>query len=542
MKLISEMPADKLRGGYYSSPLLVKTCFDRVVEHIGNQTHVDILEPSAGDGSFVQFMPESVSWDNKETFFTCVEIIEEESQKCSAALKRFHKKGNVVTSNFFSWANKTRQRFNVVIGNPPFVRYQFVPKNIRSEADRALQKLQVECDGVANLWIPFALVSIERVKEGGAFAMVLPSELLSIRSAGIIRAFVLKHFDDIKIDLFPRSIFPEILQDVVVLSGRRSSNTNITKKTITFIEHSSGNGHKWNHCISGSDQSWGRYLLSKQELATYTRLASMKGVFASLGEIACIGVSTVTGANRYFTVSNEIIDSFQLKPWACPLMPRTADSSGLIYGKNDHHATVESGTPSWLLDFSEEKPDPLKFRLPYDYIKRGEELGLPERYKCRIRSPWYRVPKVAPGTIMMTKRSHQYHRLLLNSCAVYTTDTVYQGYLKDGYKCQEKNLVAGFHNSFTLLSAEIEGRSYGGGVLELIPSEVKRVIVPLLPLQQYLSRLDKICRHFDGQLDKEDNLVHATNQYICQALPEFAETVQILENARCRLRQWRHCR
>lgn len=37
--------------------------------------------------------------------------------------------------------------------------------------------------------------------------------------------------------------------------------------------------------------------------------------------------------------------------------------------------------------------------------------------------------------------------------------------------------AASFHNSFTLLWAEIEGRSFGGGVLELVPSEVGRLKV-----------------------------------------------------------------
>jgi hypothetical protein len=33
-------------------------------------------------------------------------------------------------------------------------------------------------------------------------------------------------------------------------------------------------------------------------------------------------------------------------------------------------------------------------------------------------------------------------------------------------------------NSLTALSAELEGRHYGGGVLELVPSEIERLLVP----------------------------------------------------------------
>jgi adenine-specific DNA-methyltransferase len=40
------------------------------------------------------------------------------------------------------------------------------------------------------------------------------------------------------------------------------------------------------------------------------------------------------------------------------------------------------------------------------------------------------------------------------------------------------DLVFSFVNSLTALSAELEGRHYGGGVLELVPSEIERLLVP----------------------------------------------------------------
>ncbi len=36
----------------------------------------------------------------------------------------------------------------------------------------------------------------------------------------------------------------------------------------------------------------------------------------------------------------------------------------------------------------------------------------------------------------------------------------------------------GFFNSLTALTAELEGRHYGGGVLELVPSEIEKLLMP----------------------------------------------------------------
>jgi hypothetical protein len=60
----------------------------------------------------------------------------------------------------------------------------------------------------------------------------------------------------------------------------------------------------------------------------------------------------------------------------------------------------------------------------------------------------------------------------------YTTDTAYRILPKEGTNVSA--LVLGFVNSLTALSAEMEGRSYGGGVLELVPSEIERLLVPVI--------------------------------------------------------------
>jgi hypothetical protein len=78
-----------------------------------------------------------------------------------------------------------------------------------------------------------------------------------------------------------------------------------------------------------------------------------------------------------------------------------------------------------------------------------------------------------------------------------------------GYEGLDRQLVGGFHNSLTLLSAEIEGRSFGGGVLELVPSEISRlsIIDPSL-MPDALDELDELAR---ARGYESDDLVQATN-------------------------------
>jgi hypothetical protein len=92
----------------------------------------------------------------------------------------------------------------------------------------------------------------------------------------------------------------------------------------------------------------------------------------------------------------------------------------------------------------------------------------------------------------MLKRSHDTPRLILNSVGAYTTDTAYRIRALRG---TAQGLVYGFYNSLTALSAELEGRHYGGGVLELVPSEIEKLLLPAPErIMPDVERLDRMVR------------------------------------------------
>jgi len=157
---------------------------------------------------------------------------------------------------------------------------------------------------------------------------------------------------------------------------------------------------------------------------------------------------------------------------------RSEHCPGVIYDERQHQANALNGSPTNFLWFREQ------FTKKIDdstraYIELGEALNLHTRYKCRVRWPWYMVPSVYATEIGMLKRSHHAPRLILNKIGAYTTDTAYRIRVPSKQFVTPQKLVGCFFNPLTALSAELEGRHYGGGVLELIPSEIERLVVPL---------------------------------------------------------------
>lgn len=90
--------------------------------------------------------------------------------------------------------------------------------------------------------------------------------------------------------------------------------------------------------------------------------------------------------------------------------------------------------------------------------------------KCSIRKPWYAVPSIWVPDGFAFRQIYDFPRLVVNNAAATSTDTIHR------LTCEDpEGLVSTSLTYLTGASAEIEGRSYGGGVLELEPTEAERI-------------------------------------------------------------------
>jgi adenine-specific DNA-methyltransferase len=83
--------------------------------------------------------------------------------------------------------------------------------------------------------------------------------------------------------------------------------------------------------------------------------------------------------------------------------------------------------------------------------------------------------------------------------------------MKPAYQDRGKDFVFSFLNSLTFLYAELLGRHYGGGVLELVPSEIARLQIPLVSVtDSQFAQVDSLIRAeagLDALLDYTDEIV-----------------------------------
>jgi adenine-specific DNA-methyltransferase len=541
VKTADQFPPGKLRGGFYTPPGLVRVCLDRLAALTAGRRSLRVLEPSAGDGAFLRGLAAHPLAD-RICEVTAVEVSAAEAAKCRAALRAAPFAGRVITGSVL--AGLAAGGYDAAAGNPPFVRFQFLSPQDRAGALAIAGWTGLPLGGVSNLWIPVFLAALTRLAPGGAFAFIVPAECFTGVSAGVLRQWLVRHTGPLQADLFPPGSFPGVLQEVVVLSGRVRAPVppppaagDTTRRAagqpgdssrpgtlaLRLTDHAGGGAVSWSHRISGDAPTWTRYLLTPAQLTAVEQVASLPGFhrFCAVGRLT---VATVTGANDYFSVGDASLAAYGLAPWALPLLPRIRHAPGLIFADEDHQRLAEAGRRRWLLSFAAGLPSPEASPAAASYLRAGEKRGLDRRYKCRARVPWYRVPVTRPGKLLLSKRSHRFPRLVLNAAGVVTTDTIYQGDLAGAFAGMEADVVAGFHNTVTLLTAEVEGRSFGGGVLELVPTEIGRLIVPVVPgLRESLPLLDSHARAAGGDAE---TLVAQTDTLVARAIPGLTPDLQ----------------
>ncbi|CFB84420.1 DNA methylase [Mycobacterium tuberculosis] len=191
-----------------------------------------------------------------------------------------------------------------------------------------------------------------------------------------------------------------------------------------------------------------------------------------LGELADVDVGIVTGRNSFFTFTDAKAQALGLRAHCVPLVSRSAQLSGLIYDEDCRACDVAGNHRTWLLDAADYPTDPALVA----HITAGEAAGVHLGYKCSIRKPWWSTPSLWMPDLFMLRQIHFAPRLTVNAAAATSTDTVHRVRLDPNV--DPATLAAVFHNSATFAFAEIMGRSYGGGILELEPREAEQLPMP----------------------------------------------------------------
>jgi adenine-specific DNA-methyltransferase len=279
--------------------------------------------------------------------------------------------------------------------------------------------------------------------------------------------------------MFERLQFEEASEKVVLLIARGSGGCNAF--SLLPVEDASdlaslrlfGPSHY--NVAPANEGKWSDLFLTVEQRQLFKR--AVDDHCRPLSFYGSTELGTVTGANSFFALSESTRLEFGLSTSQLRRIspPGSKHLKGLSFSKHDWTQLRDADEAVWLLHPSRtDRSGALRA-----YLAHGEELGIPDGYKCRIRKPWWRPQVVAPPDLFFTYMSHRYPRLVRNSARVSFLNSMHGVRLRNSApEAAASALPLLCLNSITMLGAEIFGRSYGGGILKMEPREAASLPVP----------------------------------------------------------------
>lgn len=490
--------AAKVLGAVYTPPRVAAALVRWAVRSPSDR----VLDPSCGDGIFLTAARTHLAdLGNRHPVCLGVDI---DPQAAAAS--------GGVCSDFFEWAQfptlfESALTYDAIVGNPPYVRSHLFPEGSRALAFQQMQEMGLHPSRLMSTWAPFVALSVKLLSPIGRLAFVVPEELLHVGYAEELRRFLLSRFRRVIVCVPGRELFSSVQQSVVLLLCDNSPEGSRGLLTMTFegLEegppYPTGPAPAWTWC-----SKWTHLFLSTQERLVVSECFRPLD-WRPLKEYGRVEVGVVTGSNDFFIVPEAQAQALGGSDWFTPIITSARDLQGVELTGEDFRRLDEKGRPIYLMNTSE--PVETMPAALQDYLAQGVAQGVHLRFKCRNREPWYAVPSVWPADALLLRQAGEMPKLVHLSKPCAATDTLHRVRWKN--PAQGRLHAAGFLNTWTLIAGELTGRSYGGGVLELMPSEANNLLVPppMERLETVFEDVDRFvrARQFSRAVEVIDRIV-----------------------------------
>lgn len=476
----------KAKGAFYTPLELTRFLAKWAIRSADDR----VLEPSCGDGAFLGAIGERFAQFGIGSLRDRVVGIERDPGEAEKA-RSLAAAAAILDRDFFDVDPSSMLPMDAVIGNPPYIRYHgFFGEDRRKGLARARAQ-GVELTDLASSWAHFVVHSTGFLGPDGRLALVLPAELLHTDYGQPVRDLLMRRFGSVIVIAFDRAVFADAQVDAVLVLASNDDQLGLRVVRIPD-ERSLVSVDVGAHGASASANPPARWSGSVDfEAGGVYAEAVDSGAAEPLGSIASVDIGFVSGANDFFVLSREQAAHCRLPASVLtPTMRRPGDVPGLVGGYEYTHL---------LLDLTGKSRPQNKYLLAY--LAEGEAAGIAGRYKCRVRHPWYAVPLPrSKPQAFLPYMNHRGPRLIVNDADAWSSNLLHGVSLRPS-AAPVRALAVAMASSLTLLSAEIEGRAYGGGVLKLETKESERLRVPLLG--------SHLAERLVGEFDRVDALRRA---------------------------------
>lgn len=435
-----------------------------------------ILEPSCGEAQFLRAAHRVLDASGTSAQLLGVEMHEPSAARARQLMIADGARAEIRCANFFDLTGTGDM--DAVIGNPPYVRYQLHRGDERRLSRQAAAASGVELNELASVWAAFVVHATSFLRSGARMALVLPAELMFVNYAAPVRSMLLRRFASVSLVLFEQRVFADAQEEVVLLLAEGYNQPGTDHFRLHQVTNAAGLqalDPGVLHPVNDPAERWTSSLASLEAQGIHAA-ALAEARFVPLQSWGETSLGAVTGNNKWFTRTAEQVRDLTLAPADLVRIspPGSRHLRGLELSEDGWQKLRDHGAATYLF-----RPEAEASKAGQRLIAAGEAASVDQAYKCRVRNPWWRVPLPSVPDLFMTYMNADTPRLTTNSAKVHHINSIHGVYLgADVRELGRELLPLASLNTLTMLGAEVVGRSYGGGILKLEPSEADRLPVP----------------------------------------------------------------
>lgn len=471
--------------GQFSTPTaLANNLFQHAVKIMPKRGKIRFLDPAFGTGSFFSALINTIPSTRIEAA-TGYEI-DEHYGKPACELWA----GSILDCQLADFTKAVppandKDKFNLIICNPPYSRHH----HINGEKERlkagAFSAANMKLSGLAGLYCYFMALSHRWMKPNGIAGWLIPSEFMDVNYGQAVKDYLLNEVSLLQIHRFdPSDVqFDDALVSSSIVWFKKKKPSANHKVKFTYGGTIGHPAHEKDVSVKVlvDEKKWTRFPLSdERKISTKPKLSDFFTVKRGIA----------TGDNKYFILTKRDIEEIGLPlSQFRPILPSPR------YLPETEIQVAESGYPAienqlFVLDckLPIEEVERLYTKL-YEYLQKGIESGVSDRYLCKNRKIWYSQETRSESLFYCTyigrsnKEGKKPFRFILNHSNAIVTNSYLILYPKPKLKAlisQHPQITTTLLEMLNNIAGKVmlnEGRVYGGGMHKLEPKELSNVPV-----------------------------------------------------------------